>query len=133
MYGHPERRLKKNQSRPKKFLNRRNRAAKLIASKRLEREIMNRFRKHNARLAMLLAGFSLLFGFSSCETATNLVSSTQFSQNAYGFFAADENVIRPFDLRRQPGLRTDGPGYGRGRGDGQLRHLAGQQRWAQQD
>jgi len=44
---------------------------------------MNRFRKHNARLAMLLAGFSLLFGFSSCETATNLVSSTQFNQDAY--------------------------------------------------
>lgn len=44
---------------------------------------MNRFLKHNARLAVSLAGFSLLFGFSSCETATNLVSSTHFSQNAY--------------------------------------------------
>jgi hypothetical protein len=44
---------------------------------------MNRFCKHNARLALSLAGFSLLFGFSSCETATNLVSSTHFSQNAY--------------------------------------------------
>jgi hypothetical protein len=44
---------------------------------------MNRFCKHNARLAVSLAGFSLLFGFSSCETATNLVSSTHFSQNAY--------------------------------------------------
>ncbi len=44
---------------------------------------MNRFCKHNARLAVSLAGFSLLFGFSSCETATNLVASTHFSQNAY--------------------------------------------------
>ena len=44
---------------------------------------MNRFRKHNARLAMLLAGFSLLFGFSDCETATKLVSTTHFSQKAY--------------------------------------------------
>jgi hypothetical protein len=44
---------------------------------------MNRFCKHNARLAVSLAGFLLLFGFSSCETATNLVSSTHFSQNAY--------------------------------------------------
>jgi hypothetical protein len=44
---------------------------------------MNRFYKHNARLAVSLAGFSLLFGFSSCETTTNLVSSTHFSQNAY--------------------------------------------------
>jgi len=44
---------------------------------------MNRFCKRNAWLAMLLAGFSLLLGFSSCETATNLVSSTQFNQNAY--------------------------------------------------
>jgi len=32
---------------------------------------------------MSLAGFSLLFGFFGCETATNLVSSTHFSQNAY--------------------------------------------------
>ena len=44
---------------------------------------MNRFFKYNARLAMSLAGFSLLFGFSSCETATNLVTSTHFSQTAY--------------------------------------------------
>jgi hypothetical protein len=44
---------------------------------------MNRFRKHSAWLALSLAGFSLLFGFSSCETTTNLVSSTHFSQNAY--------------------------------------------------
>jgi len=44
---------------------------------------MNRFCKRNAWLAMLLAGFSLLLGFSSCETATNLVSSTHFNQNAY--------------------------------------------------
>lgn len=42
---------------------------------------MNRFCKHNAPLA--LAGFSLLFGFASCETTANLVSSTHFSQNAY--------------------------------------------------
>lgn len=42
---------------------------------------MNRFCKHNALLA--LAGFSLLFGFASCETTANLVSSTHFSQNAY--------------------------------------------------
>jgi hypothetical protein len=42
---------------------------------------MNRFYKHNALLA--LAGFSLLFGFASCETTANLVSSTHFSQNAY--------------------------------------------------
>src|SRR5437016_11966949 len=44
---------------------------------------MNRFRKQIARLALAMAGFSLLFGFSSCETATNLVSTTHFSQNAY--------------------------------------------------
>jgi hypothetical protein len=44
---------------------------------------MNRFYKHNARLAVSLAGFSLLLAFSSCETTTNLVSSTHFSQNAY--------------------------------------------------
>ena len=44
---------------------------------------MNRFRQYNAKLAISLAGLSSLFGFSSCETATNLVSSTHFSQNAY--------------------------------------------------
>src|SRR6266481_8860408 len=44
---------------------------------------MNRFQKYNAWLALSLAGFSFLFGFSSCETATNLASSTHFSQNAY--------------------------------------------------
>ena len=44
---------------------------------------MNRFRRQSAWLALSLAGFSMLFGFSSCETATNLVSSTHFSQNAY--------------------------------------------------
>jgi hypothetical protein len=44
---------------------------------------MNRFCKHNALLTLSLAGFSLLFGFASCETTANLVSSTHFSQNAY--------------------------------------------------
>jgi len=44
---------------------------------------MNRFCKHKARLALSLAGFSLLFGFTSCETTANLVSSTHFNQNAY--------------------------------------------------
>jgi len=44
---------------------------------------MNRFRKHCAWLALSLAGFSSLLGFSGCETAGSLVSSTQFSQNAY--------------------------------------------------
>ncbi len=44
---------------------------------------MNRFRKQSARLALAMVGFSLLFGFSSCETAANFVSSTHFSQNAY--------------------------------------------------
>jgi hypothetical protein len=42
---------------------------------------MNRFHKHRAWLA--LAGFSLLLGFSGCETAATLVSSTHFSQSAY--------------------------------------------------
>jgi hypothetical protein len=45
---------------------------------------MNRFHKDRAWLALSLAGFSLLFGFSSCETVGNLASSTHFSQNAYG-------------------------------------------------
>ena len=44
---------------------------------------MKRFRKHSAWLAVSLAGFSMLFGFSSCETAGNLLSTTQFSQSAY--------------------------------------------------
>jgi hypothetical protein len=44
---------------------------------------MNPFRRHSARLALSLAGFSLLFGLSGCETAGKLVSSTHFSQNAY--------------------------------------------------
>jgi hypothetical protein len=44
---------------------------------------MNRFPKHSVWLALSLAGFSLLFGFSSCETAANLASSTHCSQNAY--------------------------------------------------
>jgi hypothetical protein len=45
---------------------------------------MNRLRNHSTWLALSLAGFSLLFGFSSCETVGNLASSTHFSQNAYG-------------------------------------------------
>jgi hypothetical protein len=44
---------------------------------------MNRFGKHSAWLALSLAGFSSLLGFSGCETAATLVSSTHFSQNAY--------------------------------------------------
>lgn len=44
---------------------------------------MKRFRKHSAWLVVSLAGFSMLFGFSSCETAGNLLSTTQFSQSAY--------------------------------------------------
>lgn len=44
---------------------------------------MKRFPKHSAWFALSLAGFAFLFGFSSCETAGNLVSSTHFSQNAY--------------------------------------------------
>lgn len=44
---------------------------------------MNRFRKHSAQLALSLAGFWLLLGFSGCETAGTLVSSTHFSQSAY--------------------------------------------------
>ena len=44
---------------------------------------MNRFRKHSAWLALSLAGFSSLLGFSGCETAGTLVSSTHFSQSAY--------------------------------------------------
>lgn len=44
---------------------------------------MNRFCKHCAWLALSLTGFSLLLGFAGCETAGSLVSSTQFSQNAY--------------------------------------------------
>jgi hypothetical protein len=44
---------------------------------------MNRFRKHSAWLALSLAGFSSLLGFSGCETAATLASSTHFSQTAY--------------------------------------------------
>jgi hypothetical protein len=44
---------------------------------------MKRFRKHSVWLALSLAGFSMVFGFSSCETVGNLVSSTQFSQAAF--------------------------------------------------
>ena len=44
---------------------------------------MKRFRKHSASLAVSLAGFSMLFGFTSCETAGNLLSTTHFSQSAY--------------------------------------------------
>jgi hypothetical protein len=44
---------------------------------------MKRFRKHGEWLAVSLAGFSMLFGFSSCETAGNLLSTTHFSQSAY--------------------------------------------------
>ncbi len=44
---------------------------------------MNRFRKHGAWLAVSLTGFAMLFGFSSCQTAGNLLSSTHFSQAAY--------------------------------------------------
>jgi hypothetical protein len=44
---------------------------------------MNRFGKISAGLALSLAGCLLLLGFSGCETATNLASSTHFSQNAY--------------------------------------------------
>jgi hypothetical protein len=44
---------------------------------------MNRFWKHSAWLALSLAGFCTLFGFSSCQTAANLLSSTHFSQTAY--------------------------------------------------
>src|SRR5262245_19518274 len=77
--------VKKRQSHQKKFLNRRNPAAEVIASKRwkLEREIMNRFRKLGAGLAMALTGCLWLMGFSGCETAATLVSSTHFSQSAY--------------------------------------------------
>ena len=44
---------------------------------------MNRFRKHGAWLVVSLAGFAMVFGLSSCQTAGNLLSTTQFSQNAY--------------------------------------------------
>ncbi len=44
---------------------------------------MKRFRKHSAWLAVSLGGFSMLFGFSCCETAGNLLSTTHFSQSAY--------------------------------------------------
>lgn len=44
---------------------------------------MNRFHKRSAWLALSLAGFSSLFGFSGCETTATLVSSTHFSQSAY--------------------------------------------------
>jgi len=44
---------------------------------------MKRFRKHSAWLALALASFSMILGFSSCETAGNLLSSTRFSQAAY--------------------------------------------------
>jgi hypothetical protein len=44
---------------------------------------MKRFRKHSAWLALSMAGFSMVFGFSSCETAGNLLSTTHFSQTAY--------------------------------------------------
>jgi hypothetical protein len=44
---------------------------------------MKQFRKHSAWLALSLAGFSMLLGLSSCQTAGTLVSSTHFSQNAY--------------------------------------------------
>jgi len=44
---------------------------------------MNRFRKLGAGLAMSLTGCLLLMGFSGCETAATLVSSTHFSQSAY--------------------------------------------------
>jgi len=44
---------------------------------------MKRFWKHNGWLAVSLVGFSMLFGFSSCETTGNLLSTTHFSQSAY--------------------------------------------------
>jgi hypothetical protein len=44
---------------------------------------MNRFRKHGVWLSLSLAGFAMLFGLSGCETAGNLLSTTQFSQAAY--------------------------------------------------
>jgi hypothetical protein len=44
---------------------------------------MKRFRQHSSYLAVSLAGFSMLFGFCSCETTANLLSTTHFSQNAY--------------------------------------------------
>jgi hypothetical protein len=44
---------------------------------------MKRFWKHSAWLAVSLVGFSMLFGFSSCETTGNLLSTTHFSQSAY--------------------------------------------------
>jgi hypothetical protein len=45
---------------------------------------MNGFRKHSAWLVLSLAGFSMAFELSSCQTAANFLSSTQFSQAAYG-------------------------------------------------
>jgi hypothetical protein len=50
----------------------------------LKRRAMKRFRKRRISLALSLAGFSVLFGISGCQTAVNLFSSTQFSQAAYG-------------------------------------------------
>jgi hypothetical protein len=44
---------------------------------------MNGLCKQSVRLALSLAGLQLLLGFSGCQTAETLVSSTHFSQNAY--------------------------------------------------
>ena len=44
---------------------------------------MKRVRKHDVWLALLLAGYTVVLGFTSCETAGNLLSTTQFSQTAY--------------------------------------------------
>jgi hypothetical protein len=44
---------------------------------------MKGFRQDSAWLAVSLAGLLALFGFSSCESVGNFVSTTQFSQSAY--------------------------------------------------
>ena len=44
---------------------------------------MKRFRQDSVWLAVSVATFVTLFGFSSCDTVGNFVSTTRFSQSAY--------------------------------------------------
>ena len=45
------------------------------------------------------------------------------SKNAHDFFSADQKIVRPLDVRREPGDRFDGAAQRRGRGDRQLRRF----------
>ena len=81
------------------------------------------------------------FGRSQIHVYTNAEDNVlyaihlraQFSEDADYFFAADQNVVRPFDLRFKPRNGMDRAPDPSSSGNGELRGLLRTQVWSQQD